>query len=80
MKTFAPFFRKMVLGIVKKHCLEKVFATRFQNVEKPFKTNGKCGFSKAKTRCGNPYKTCWILRLWVPFFEIDPQNDKKIIT
>ena len=27
--------------MIKKHYLEKVFATRFPNVEKPYKTNGK---------------------------------------
>ena len=32
--------------MIKKHYLEKVFATRFQNVKKPYKTNGKRGLSK----------------------------------
>ena len=34
--------------MTKKHYLEKVFATRFQNVGKPYKTNRKHGFSKCK--------------------------------
>ena len=37
-----------------KHYLEKVFATRFQNVKKPYKTNGKHGLSKCVK---NPIKT-----------------------
>ena len=34
--------------MIKKHCLDKVFATRFQDVGKPYKTNGKQAFSKFK--------------------------------
>ena len=73
MKTFGAENRKSALKMIKKHYLEKVFATRFQNVKKPYKTNGKhglskcvkkpyknngkCSFSKCKNVVGKPYKT-----------------------
>ena len=34
--------------MIKKHYLEKVFGTRFKNVNKPYKPNGKQSFSKCK--------------------------------
>ena len=34
--------------MVKKHYLEKVFATRFENVGKPYKTNGNTVSQNAK--------------------------------
>ena len=46
MKTFGAGNRKSALKMIKKHYLEKVFATRFQNVKKPYKTNGKHGLSQ----------------------------------
>ncbi len=52
----APF-SKIARRMIKKHYLEKVFATRFQSVENPYKTDGNTVFQNAKTRCGKPYKT-----------------------
>ena len=42
--------RKLKKGtkMIKKHYLQKVFGTRFQNVKKPYKNNGKQLFQKAK--------------------------------
>ena len=48
MKTFGAGNRKSALQMIKKHYLEKVFATRFHNVKKPCKTNAKHGFAKCK--------------------------------
>ena len=48
-RLWGPFFENCH-QIIKKHYLEKVSATRFQNVGKPYKTNGKRGFSKFKKR------------------------------
>ena len=56
-EDFGAVSPKMALQMIKKHYLEKVFATRFQNVGKPYKTNGNVVSQNAKTRCGNPYKT-----------------------
>ena len=50
--------RESASKMIKKHYLEKVFATRFQNVGKPYITNGNAVSQNAKTRCENPYKTC----------------------
>ena len=36
--------RKMASKIIEKHYLEKVFATRFLNIKKPYKANGKTTF------------------------------------
>ena len=47
-EDFRAPFSKNDLEMIKKHYLEKVLATRFQNVGKPYKTNGKRGFSKCK--------------------------------
>ena len=49
-EDFGVPFSKMAPKMIKKHYLEKVFATRFQNVGKPYKTNGKHGFSKCTKR------------------------------
>ena len=45
-EDFGTPFSKIVPKMIKKRYLEKVFATRFQNVKKPYKTNGKRGLSK----------------------------------
>ena len=79
MKTLGTPFSKITLEIIKKHYLEKVSATRFQNVGKPYETNGNAGSHKAQTRCGNPYKTCWILRLMEPGIENGLRNDQKAL-
>ena len=41
IEDFGAPFPEMTSKMIKKHYLEKVFATRFQNVGKPYKTNGK---------------------------------------
>ena len=51
---FWDHFWEMAPEMIKKHYLEKVFATRFPNVEKPYKTNGKHGFSKTKKALRKP--------------------------
>ena len=53
-EDFKCHFRKMALKMIKKHYLENVSSTRFQNVGKPYKTNGKCGFSECKTAVRKP--------------------------
>ena len=50
---WAPF-SQLALKMIKKHYLEKAFATRFQNVGKPYKTNEKRGFSKSKNALRKP--------------------------
>ena len=57
-EDFGVPFPEIAPKMIKKHYLEKVSATRFQNVGKPYKTNGNAVSQNAKTRCGNPYKTC----------------------
>ena len=39
-EDFGGPFSEMAPKMIKKHYLEKVFATRFENVGKPYKTNG----------------------------------------
>ena len=46
-EDFGAPFSELAPKMIKKHYLEKVSATRFRNVGKPYKTNGKHGFSKA---------------------------------
>ena len=53
-EDFGAPFSKTALKMIKKHYLEKVFATRFQNVGKPYKTNGKQSFSKCKNALRKP--------------------------
>ena len=54
MKTLGPLFQKMALKMIKKHYLEKVFATRFRNVKNTYKTNEKQGFSEVIPACSKP--------------------------
>ena len=53
-EDFGAPFSELAPKMIKKHYLEKVFATRFQNVGKPYKTNGKRGFSKCKNALQKP--------------------------
>ena len=53
-EDFGAPFSEMALKMIKKHYLEKVSASRFQNVGKPYKTNGKHGFSKCKNAVPEP--------------------------
>ena len=53
-EDFGAPFPQMALRIIKKHYLEKVFATRSQNVGKPYKPNGKRGLSKCKNALQKP--------------------------
>jgi hypothetical protein len=64
----------------KKHYLEEVFATRFRDVGKPYKTNENTVFQNAKTRRQNPYKTLLKLIIFEPFSEKGLQNHQKSIT
>ena len=43
--------------MIKKNYLGNPFASRFQNVENPYKTNGNTVSQNAKTHRENPYKT-----------------------
>ena len=54
MEPFGAIFAKWPQKVSKKHYLEKVFATRFQNAGKPYKTNAKRGFSKCKNALRKP--------------------------
>ena len=49
-ETLGPFFRNWPSELTKKHYLEKLFATRFQNVGKPYKTNGNMVSQNAKRK------------------------------
>ena len=80
MKTLGPLFRKWHWKLSKKHCLEKVFATRFENIENPYKTNENNVFRNAKTRRENPYKTLLNLIIFEPFSEKGLPNHQKSIT
>ena len=53
MMDFEPKPQKG-LKMIEKHYLEKVFATRFQNVRNPYKTNGKQGFPNVIFACAKP--------------------------
>ena len=53
-EEFVAPFPTIALKMIKKHYLEKVFATRFQNVGKPYKTNGKRDFPKCKNALRKP--------------------------
>ena len=53
-EDFGAPFSEMALKMIKKHYLEKVFATRLQNVGKHYKTNGKRGFSKVENALREP--------------------------
>ena len=53
-EDFGAPFSKIALKMMKKHYLEKDYATRFQNVGKPYKPNGKRGSSKAKNALRKP--------------------------
>ena len=48
MKLFGRQNRKSVKKSLKKHYLEKVFASRFREVKKPYKTNGKITFPEVE--------------------------------
>ena len=75
-EDFWVHFLKMVPKWLKKHYLEKVSATRFQNVENPYKTNGKWVFKNAKKRCKKPYKTNGTLMILSKKWKMD----SRIIT
>ena len=45
-EDFGAPFTEIALKMIEKHYLEKVFATRFHDVEKPYKPNKKQGFPK----------------------------------
>ena len=51
---FGAHFSKIALKMIKKHYLEKVFATRFRNVENPYKTNENTVFQKRKNALRKP--------------------------
>ena len=66
--------------IIKKHYLEKVFATRFPNVGKPYETNGKHGFSKTKKRVAKTLiKPVEFQDFWDPFWGMAPKIIKKAL-
>ena len=48
MKLFGAQNRKKLPKALKKHYLEKVFASRFREVKKPCKTNGKTTFPEVE--------------------------------
>ena len=48
MKLIGAQNRKKLPKTLKKHYLEKVFASRFRKVKKPYKTNGKTTFPEVE--------------------------------
>ena len=50
MKPFGAQNRKKMQKLLKKHYLEKVFASRFREVKKHYKTNGKSTFPEVEKR------------------------------
>ena len=50
MKAFTSKNAKRHPKTLKKHYLEKVFVSRFREVKKPYKTNGKSTFPEAGKR------------------------------
>ena len=50
METFGGQNRKKLPKTLKKHYLEKVFVSRFREVNKPYKTNGKSTFPEVGKR------------------------------
>ena len=65
---------------MKKHWLEKVFASRFRKVKKPCKTNGKTRFQMSEFQVKKAYKTNGILALFGPKSEKGLQNHWKSST
>ena len=53
-EDFGAPFSKMALKMIKKHYLEKVFATRIQNVGKPYKTCRIWSITKCKNALRKP--------------------------
>ncbi len=78
-EDFGVIFPRMDPRMIRKHYLEKVVATRFQNVENLIKPVEFHVFQNAKTRCGNPYKTRRKWRLLGHFFANCPKNDQESI-
>ena len=74
----APF-SEVSLKIIKNHYLENVFAMRFQNLGKPYKTNGNTVSQKPKTRCDNPYKPVEFQDFWDLFWEVAPKMIQKAL-
>ena len=54
LQDFWDPFREKAIKSIEKHYLEKVFATRSQNVGEPYKAIGKRGFSKCKNALRKP--------------------------
>ena len=65
MEENHPKNRKWHPKPLKKHYLEKVFASRLRQVEKPYKTNGKQLFDKSGNAFEIPYKNqCQMHEYW----------------
>ena len=67
---------EIIKNITQRRFSQHDFATS-RNLIKPV---GFWVFQNAKTRCENPYKTCWILRHSEPKIENGPRNNQKSIT
>ena len=73
-QDFVDHFWEMAPKLIKKHYLEKVFATRFPNVGKPYETNGKHGFSKTKKRVAETLiKPVEFQDFWTLFWKMAPK-------
>ena len=72
-EDFGAPFSEMALKIIKKHYLEKVFATRFQNVGKPYKTNETL-FLKSQNRVAETL----IKPVEIDDFEQEVKNEIKL--
>ena len=78
MNTLGHVFRKWPSELSKKHYLEKVSATRFQNVGKPYKTNGNMVSQNAKKRVAKTrIKPVEFLYFFSPESKMNPEIIKK---
>ena len=62
-ELFSSQDRKNGSKTLKKHCLQKVFASCFPKVQKPYKTNGKLIFPRGRKTHEKACKTKGILAL-----------------
>ena len=66
--------RKMAQEVLEKHWLERVFATRFPNVKKLYKTNGKSRLPQVRELIQKAYETNRISVLSGPKTKKELQN------
>ena len=78
MKAFWSKNAKGHPKTLKKHYLEKVFVSRFREVKKPYKTNGKSTFPEAENAIRKPYENLGQMKeIWSKFAKWPPKTLKK---